>query len=97
MALEDKTIVCRDCEVEFIFTAGEQGFYLERGLLNDPQRCPACRAARRRERATANNREMTTVICAACGGEAVVPFVPRLDRPVYCSSCFEKERTRAAS
>jgi CxxC-x17-CxxC domain-containing protein len=97
LALEDKTIVCRDCGMEFIFTAGEQGFYLEKGLLNDPQRCPACRAVRRRERAAANNRETTAVPCAMCGGEALVPFVPRLDRPVYCSSCFEKVRSGVAS
>jgi CxxC-x17-CxxC domain-containing protein len=96
LALEDKTIVCRDCEVEFVFTAGEQGFYLEKGLLNEPQRCPACRATRRRERAAGDSRATTSVVCAMCGGEAVVPFVPRLDRPVYCSSCFEKVRSGVA-
>ena len=61
MALQDKTLVCRDCGEEFVFTAGEQGFYLEKGLLNDPQRCPACRASRRRERAD-SQRQMTTVV-----------------------------------
>ena len=90
MALEDKLIICRDCSTTFTFTAGEQGFYLEKGLLNDPQRCPGCRANRRRERAA--GREMTTVTCANCGGNATVPFVPRLDRPVFCSSCFEQQR-----
>jgi CxxC-x17-CxxC domain-containing protein len=93
--LEDKTIVCRDCGVEFLFTAGEQGFYLEKGLLNEPQRCPACRSARRRERT--GNRDMTTVTCAACGVQTTVPFVPRLDRPVYCNSCFAKVRADAVS
>lgn len=92
MAFEDKTLVCRDCGVEFIFTAGEQGFYLEKGLLNEPQRCPTCRANRRRERSGGTAREMTTVVCAECGIETTVPFVPRLDRPVYCSSCFERTR-----
>ena len=33
-------------------------------------------------------REMHTVICAACGTETQVPFKPRGDRPVYCRSCF---------
>ena len=47
MAFEDKTLTCRDCGSEFIFTAGEQGFYLEKGLLNEPQRCPTCRASRK--------------------------------------------------
>lgn len=97
MALEDKSLVCRDCTSTFVFTAGEQGFYLEKGLLNEPQRCPDCRANRRRDRTTGGGREMTTVTCAGCGGEATVPFVPRLDRPVYCSSCFERDRAGIAS
>ncbi len=92
MALEDKTLICRDCSSGFVFTAGEQGFYLEKGLLNEPQRCPTCRSNRRRERTAGGTREMTIVPCAGCGGDASVPFVPRMDRPVYCSTCFEQER-----
>jgi len=34
-------------------------------------------------------REMHTATCARCGGEARVPFVPRGDKPVYCSDCFQ--------
>ena len=97
MEYRDKALKCIDCGADFIFTAGEQGFYLEKGLLNEPQRCPNCRATRRRERAAGNSREMTTIVCASCGEEATVPFVPRLDRPVYCSSCFEKVRSAATS
>ncbi len=97
MAFEDKNLKCRECGEEFVFTAGEQFFYLEKGFLNEPQRCPACRSARRRERNAGSTREMTTVICASCGSEAAVPFVPRLDRPVYCSTCFEKVRSGAVS
>jgi CxxC-x17-CxxC domain-containing protein len=37
-------------------------------------------------------REMHTVQCSNCGGEARVPFVPRGDRPVYCSDCFSQQR-----
>ena len=33
-------------------------------------------------------RVMTQVVCASCGKETEVPFVPRGDRPVYCSDCF---------
>lgn len=91
MAFQDKTLTCRDCSGPFVFTAGEQGFYLEKGLLNEPQRCTACRANRRRDRSS-TTRELTTVNCAKCGQEANVPFVPRLERPVYCSTCFEQER-----
>jgi len=90
---QDKTLQCRDCSTEFIFTAGEQGFYVEKGLLNEPQRCPTCRSTRRRERGGASGRETATIICASCGTTATVPFVPRLDRPVYCSACFSEQRT----
>jgi CxxC-x17-CxxC domain-containing protein len=37
-------------------------------------------------------REMHTVICAECGVETQVPFLPKNDRPVYCSSCYDKIR-----
>jgi len=33
-------------------------------------------------------RTMTKVICANCGTETEVPFVPRGDKPVYCSDCY---------
>ncbi len=35
---EDKTLVCKECGKEFVFTAGEQEFYAERGFQNEPQR-----------------------------------------------------------
>ena len=85
---EDKTLVCKECGQEFVFTAGEQEFYASRGFENEPQRCKACRDARKN--ATRGTREMFTATCAACGKEARVPFKPREDRPVYCSECFAK-------
>ncbi len=97
MDFQDKTLTCRDCATSFIFTAGEQGFYLEKGLMNEPQRCPTCRANRRRERTSVggSGRESATIVCASCGKEATVPFVPRLDRPVYCADCFSSQRAEA--
>ena len=44
---EDKTLVCKECGNEFVFSAGEQEFYAERGFQNEPQRCKACRDARK--------------------------------------------------
>ena len=44
---EDKTLVCKECGKEFVFTAGEQEFYAERGFQNEPQRCKACRDTRK--------------------------------------------------
>ena len=36
--------------------------------------------------------ESTTVTCADCGTECQVPFVPKNDRPVYCSDCFRQNK-----
>lgn len=90
---EDKTLVCKDCGKEFVWTAGEQEFYASRGFENQPQRCKACRDARKN--ATRGERQMYEATCAACGKTARVPFQPREDRPVYCSECFAKMREQA--
>ena len=87
---QDETLVCRDCNKEFIFSASEQAFYAEKGFENEPQRCRECRQARKNGGAAKPAREMYTAICASCGKEARVPFKPREDRPVYCSECFAK-------
>lgn len=87
---EDKTLICKECGQEFIFTAGEQEFYAEKGFQNEPQRCKDCRTARKSSLKA--NKEYFTAICAECGAEAKVPFQPREDRPVYCSECFAKQK-----
>lgn len=87
---EDKTLVCKECGNEFVFTQGEQEFYAEKGFTNEPQRCKNCRDAHKRALRQGGEREIFTAQCASCGGEAKVPFKPREDRPVYCSECFAK-------
>ncbi|MDI6605411.1 zinc-ribbon domain-containing protein [Aceticella autotrophica] len=47
--MADKTIVCKDCGKEFVFTEGEQAFYKEKGFENEPQRCPDCRRAKKQQ------------------------------------------------
>ena len=88
---EDKTLVCRDCGKEFVFTAGEQAFYAEKGFQNEPTRCKECRNARKASRA-GESREMFDAVCAECGRPTRVPFNPKNDRPVYCSECFAARR-----
>ena len=85
---EDKTLVCKDCGSEFIFSAGEQEYFAEKGLMNAPQRCKPCRAARKN--AGRGERTFYTGVCATCGKEAKVPFEPKDGRPVYCSECYAK-------
>lgn len=83
---QDITLKCKDCGEEFVFTAGEQEFYAEKGFQNQPQRCKTCRD--NRKNAGKTPREMFVTTCAKCGGEAKIPFQPNSDRPVYCSECF---------
>lgn len=48
--MQDITLVCKDCGNEFVWTAGEQEFYQQKGLVNQPVRCPECRKKRKAER-----------------------------------------------
>ena len=99
MALSDKTLICVECGGEFTFTAGEQEFFNARGFSNEPKRCRSCRAVRRSEQRGEtyqdSPREMYPITCADCGADAMVPFRPRGDRPVYCSDCFSRNRTES--
>ncbi|MDE3193891.1 MAG: zinc-ribbon domain containing protein [Chloroflexota bacterium] len=95
MSFSDIDLTCKDCGQPFVFTAGEQEFYQQRGLMNQPGRCVSCRGARRGGGANTSSggaREMFTATCSQCGQEARVPFQPRGDKPIYCSSCFETKR-----
>jgi len=43
----DQTRTCTDCGSDFVWTAGEQRFYAEKGFRHAPKRCPACRDKKR--------------------------------------------------
>ena len=106
MTYVDRTLNCVDCGVEFIHSAADQEYYVQKGFSSEPKRCTSCRASRRAARgdgASASDlggprgyerggttREYFAVICSSCGNQAQVPFKPRMDRPVYCSDCFRQ-------
>jgi len=95
---EDKVLVCKECGQEFVFTAGEQEFFAEKGFQNEPGRCPACRVARKQRRnAEMGGRQMYKAVCAECGAECQVPFKPSGDRPVYCKECFQAKKASASN
>lgn len=54
--MPDKTINCKDCHTDFVFTSAEQDFYKEKGFEHDPVRCPACRKQKKANRFNKNNR-----------------------------------------
>ena len=105
MNYTDRTLTCAQCGNEFTFSADDQQFHAGRGY-QDPKRCPSCRAERRSSSGGGYGsssydsyggggyerprREMHSATCSRCGKEALVPFVPRGDKPVYCSDCFQQ-------
>lgn len=90
MPYEDKTLSCLECGTNFEFSAGEQEFYATKGF-SDPRRCPACRRLRRNQQYDdSGGRQLYPIVCAQCGANAEVPFIPRGDRPVYCESCYSQ-------
>lgn len=48
MDYTDKTLICADCNAEFIHSADDQARYAERGLEHEPKRCRPCREQRKR-------------------------------------------------
>ena len=89
---QDRSLTCRDCAEEFVFSGGRAGLLCQQ---ESGQRSAALPVVSRRGQGARNNegpREFHAAVCGACGGQAVVPFAPRNDRPVYCSSCFDKVR-----
>jgi CxxC-x17-CxxC domain-containing protein len=87
MSFTDKTLTCRDCGTQFVFTAGEQEFYAEKGFTNEPSRCPSCRSARKAQR---NGGGATYSSGYSSGGSYGAPRQDRGERtmhPAICSNC----------
>jgi len=82
---EDKSITCVDCGEEFLFTAGEQAFYRERGLTNEPTRCKSCREKRKAQRPGCHGGG-----AGMSGGGGGSGYGMRSDKQMYpatCSNC----------
>ena len=90
---EDKTLVCKDCGKEFVWTAGEQEFYASRGFENQPQRFKPFRDALKNGGARSNSgeRQMFDAVCAACGKEFVWTAG---EQEFYASRGFENQPQR---
>ena len=86
--LEDKTLMCKDCGNKFVFTAGEQKFFIERGLQNIPKRCKICTAKNKDK--LREKHPMWWVKCKVCGKKNEVPFETTTE-DVLCEECFLKK------
>ena len=98
MEYQDRVLKCSECGSEFVFTAGEQMFFADKGFKNEPKRCKACKAKRSDTsgHGFGPQRSETKTTCSQCGKETTVPFKPTPGRPVYCRECFQQRRSLAS-
>ena len=90
MSFLDKTLTCRDCGRQFVFSSGEQQFYQSRGLTNEPGRCPECRRARKAARGDGGGYSSGSDYGAAGGYGGGYDRAERPRRqmfPAVCSAC----------
>jgi len=89
MSFADKTITCRDCGMDFVFTAGEQEFYASKGFVNEPTRCPSCRQARKNAMSSGGS-SMRDVAPRSGGGVATAPARERVTYKTTCANCGQE-------
>jgi hypothetical protein len=99
MEFLDRLLTCADCGGEFVFTAGEQLFFLDKQFKNDPKRCKPCKSRRSGLVAAAAgsgpaaaglSRTETRTECSECG-------IVTQGRPVLCRQCFKTKRVPNAA
>jgi CxxC-x17-CxxC domain-containing protein len=106
----DRNLTCVQCGNEFNFSADDQQYHAERGYQDPKRcpTCRAERRAQSGGGSYGGGygggrsgggydrpqRQMFSATCSRCGKEALVPFEPRGDRPVYCSDCFQPRTSR---
>jgi hypothetical protein len=58
--LQDKVLICVDCNEEFVFTVSAQQYFLEKGFTEEPKRCKSCytklKKAKRQEKKDAKRK-----------------------------------------
>jgi len=105
---ESTTVTCSDCGIEcqipFVPRTNKPVYCSDCFRQNKPQDSGSDRYSRddrnsRYSRDDRNSRysrddrnESTTVTCSDCGIECQIPFVPRTNKPVYCSDCFRQNK-----
>ncbi|MFN2455072.1 MAG: zinc-ribbon domain containing protein [Pyrinomonadaceae bacterium] len=100
---QDRVLKCSDCGTDFVWTAGEQAFFHDKNLKNEPKRCKPCKQAKNERLSAIANAQASgvrqrievSVHCEQCGQQTTVPFYPSQGRPVYCRSCFLAGRASA--
>lgn len=88
----ERVLRCCDCAGDFVFTIGEQEFFHNKGLTNEPKRCSNCRVVTRLRRSGRSLETLTSAICAKCESSFMLPFKPLGYKPTYCNTCYRVYR-----
>jgi len=86
----DKPVYCSDCFRQSKSQYSENDSYSSR----DDRSSRYSRDDRSSRYSRDDRGESATVTCADCGIECKVPFVPKTDKPVYCSDCFRQSKSQ---
>jgi CxxC-x17-CxxC domain-containing protein len=90
MPYQDQTLTCRDCNKTFVFTAGAQQFFADKGYTNAPKRCKECNVTRKKTTETGGSKQLYKISCKDCGKQGEMATEPRKSDDVLCSECFYK-------
>ena len=98
MHVEDRELRCVSCGQAFVWTAGEQVYFADKHLPNEPRHCRACSRSRRGTALVvaaprSSARITSAATCSQCGRPTTVPFQPSAGRPVFCRTCYKRRRT----
>lgn len=88
MPYQDQTLTCRDCSKTFVFTAGAQEFFAQKGYTNAPTRCKDCRLIKKQATETNATKQLYKISCKSCGKQGEMATEPRKPHDVMCSECF---------
>ncbi len=86
--LDEKVLLCKDCGKKFLWTTGEQKFFLEKGLQNIPKRCKVCVAEYKEK--LHQKHPVWQIKCKKCSKKNEVTFEPKSE-DILCETCFGKE------
>jgi len=92
--ITDKELQCRDCRGTFTFSTAEQQFFKQKGLVNEPKRCPNCRLLLRSQKPGSAVQQTAEVPCSGCSRPTRVPFLPNGHKPVLCNACFYAQKDK---
>lgn len=94
--LQDRELRCKECGSAFVFTVGEQEFYLTKGLRHAPQRCSGCRSrgkvaegSSRRAAVPWTRKDTGGARVKEHGGDAGSEWARRQMTDIRCVQCGE--------